>query len=38
MKILIADKFSENHLDHLKKLGCDVTYNRLRQSRGTSPN
>jgi D-3-phosphoglycerate dehydrogenase len=27
MKILIADKFSENHLDRLKKLGCDVTYN-----------
>ena len=27
MKILIADKFSENHLDQLKKLGCDVTYN-----------
>jgi len=26
MKILIADKFSENHLDRLKKLGCDVTY------------
>jgi D-3-phosphoglycerate dehydrogenase len=27
MKILIADKFSENHLDRLKKLGCEVTYN-----------
>jgi len=27
MKILIADKFSENHLDQLKKLGCEVTYN-----------
>src|ERR1700733_7333868 len=27
MKILIADKFSENHLDRLRKLGCDVTYN-----------
>src|ERR1017187_28339 len=27
MKILIADKFSENHLDRLKNLGCDVTYN-----------
>ena len=27
MKILIADKFSENHVDQLKKLGCDVTYN-----------
>jgi D-3-phosphoglycerate dehydrogenase len=27
MKILIADKFSESHLDQLKKLGCDVTYN-----------
>ena len=27
MKILIADKFSENHLDRLKKLGCDVIYN-----------
>ena len=26
MKVLIADKFSEAHLDHLKKLGCDVTY------------
>ena len=27
MKILIADKFSEAHLDVLKKLGCEVTYN-----------
>jgi D-3-phosphoglycerate dehydrogenase len=27
MKILIADKFSESHLDRLKKLGCNVTYN-----------
>src|ERR1035437_10156865 len=27
MKILIADKFSEQHLDRLKKIGCDVTYN-----------
>ena len=27
MKILIADKFSENHIDQLKKLGCEVTYN-----------
>ena len=27
MRILIADKFSESHLDRLKKLGCDVTYN-----------
>jgi D-3-phosphoglycerate dehydrogenase len=27
MKILIADKFSESHLDQLKNLGCDVTYN-----------
>jgi D-3-phosphoglycerate dehydrogenase len=27
MKILIADKFSEAHLDRLAKLGCDVTYN-----------
>ena len=27
MKILIADKFSEDHLDRLKKLGCDVAYN-----------
>ena len=27
MKILIADKFSEKHLDRLKQLGCDVTYN-----------
>jgi len=26
MKTLIADKFSENHLDRLKKIGCDVTY------------
>ena len=26
MKILIADKFSENHLDRLQQLGCDVTY------------
>jgi D-3-phosphoglycerate dehydrogenase / 2-oxoglutarate reductase len=26
MKILVADKFSENHLDRLRKLGCDVTY------------
>ncbi len=27
MKVLIADKFSEAHLDRLKKVGCDVTYN-----------
>lgn len=27
IKILIADKFSEAHLDRLKKLGCEVTYN-----------
>src|SRR5438445_9280311 len=27
MKILVADKFSEPHLDRLKQLGCDVTYN-----------
>jgi D-3-phosphoglycerate dehydrogenase / 2-oxoglutarate reductase len=27
MKVLIADKFSEAHLDRLTKLGCDVTYN-----------
>src|SRR6266404_7688793 len=27
MKILIADKFSEPHLNRLKQLGCDVTYN-----------
>ncbi len=27
MKILVADKFSENHLDQLRKLGCEVTYN-----------
>jgi D-3-phosphoglycerate dehydrogenase len=27
MKILIADKFSEAHLDRLNKLGCEVTYN-----------
>ena len=26
MKTLIADKFSENHLDRLKQIGCDVTY------------
>jgi len=26
MKILIADKFSEGHIDQLNKLGCDVTY------------
>src|SRR5262245_4047340 len=27
MKILIADKFSRGHIDRLKKLGCEVTYN-----------
>ena len=27
MKVLIADKFSEAHLDRLKQLGCEVTYN-----------
>jgi D-3-phosphoglycerate dehydrogenase / 2-oxoglutarate reductase len=27
MKTLIADKFSEKHLDLLRQLGCDVTYN-----------
>ncbi len=27
MKILVADKFSESHLDQLRKLGCEVTYN-----------
>ncbi len=27
MKTLIADKFSEAHLDRLAKLGCEVTYN-----------
>lgn len=27
MKILIADKFSEKHLDRLNKLGCQLTYN-----------
>src|SRR5438874_1073296 len=27
MKVLIADKFSEAHLDRLRQLGCDVTYN-----------
>ncbi len=27
MKILIADKFSEKHLDRLNSLGCEVTYN-----------
>ncbi len=26
MKILIADKFSEDHIDRLNKLGCEVTY------------
>jgi D-3-phosphoglycerate dehydrogenase len=26
MKILIADSFSEAHLDRLKKLGCEITY------------
>ena len=26
MKVLIADKFSESHLERLKKLGCEVTY------------
>jgi D-3-phosphoglycerate dehydrogenase / 2-oxoglutarate reductase len=27
MKVLIADKFSEAHIDRLAKLGCEVTYN-----------
>jgi D-3-phosphoglycerate dehydrogenase / 2-oxoglutarate reductase len=27
MKVLIADKFSEAHLDRLAKFGCEVTYN-----------
>ncbi len=27
MKTLIADKFSEAHLDRLAKIGCEVTYN-----------
>jgi D-3-phosphoglycerate dehydrogenase len=27
MKVLIADKFSEAHLDRLAKLGCEITYN-----------
>src|SRR5438874_4210979 len=27
MNILVADKFSEPHLDRLKQLGCDVAYN-----------
>jgi D-3-phosphoglycerate dehydrogenase len=27
MKTLIADKFSESHLDRLRALGCEVTYN-----------
>lgn len=27
MKTLIADKFSEAHIDRLDKLGCEVTYN-----------
>src|SRR5664280_686569 len=27
MKILIADKFSEKHIDRLNKLGCEITYN-----------
>src|SRR5512142_165088 len=26
MKTLIADKFSETHLERLKQLGCEVTY------------
>ena len=26
MKILIADKFSEKHIDRLKKLGCEIAY------------
>jgi len=26
MKVLIADKFPEAHLNHLAKLGCEVTY------------
>lgn len=26
MKVLIADKFSENHLNRLNALGCEVTY------------
>ncbi|HUK81757.1 MAG TPA: 3-phosphoglycerate dehydrogenase [Verrucomicrobiae bacterium] len=26
MKVLIADKFSETHLDSIGKLGCEVTY------------
>ena len=26
MKTLIADKFSEAHLDRLNQLGCQVTY------------
>ncbi len=27
MKTLVADKFSEPHLDRLAKIGCEVTYN-----------
>jgi D-3-phosphoglycerate dehydrogenase len=27
MKVLIADKFSEQHLDRLRQIGCEVTYN-----------
>jgi len=27
MKTLVADKFSEPHLDRLAKMGCEVTYN-----------
>ena len=27
MKVLIADKFSEAHLDRINQLGCEVTYN-----------
>jgi len=27
MKILIADKFSEKHIDRLKYLGCEIAYN-----------
>ncbi len=26
MKTLIADKFPEKHLDHLRQMGCEVTY------------
>ena len=36
MKTLIADKFSEAHIDRLNQLGCEVTYKPTRQGRGTA--